>query len=279
MEPMTKRIYFDTVAFREIGKAFADKKLATDLTDRIVVSPITAFEVLSQLSITNADEVLRQIHAVHNWCVTEGTGLLAWPDDALYGLWFGKVKADDGFTKRMQKAFNVCLASESAEALREEAGKLKDVMDGMKERSAEEFARLLEAAKKEPLGENFSNLWFRGIASRIKADPASRPMAEMVSTLSSYHEFEETKLQVALRSKDYNPAKHKNDLLDAEQMIYLADANLHFLNCDNGFRNLVKKSPQAQRIVTVEPGDLADSGKVEALLRRIVGVAEKEATR
>lgn len=45
------------VAFREVGKAYADKKLATDLRARIVVSPITAFEVLSQLSITNADEV------------------------------------------------------------------------------------------------------------------------------------------------------------------------------------------------------------------------------
>ena len=53
------------------------------IRDRLVVSPITAFEVLSQLSITNADEVLRQIHAVHNWCAVEGAGLLAWPDEAL----------------------------------------------------------------------------------------------------------------------------------------------------------------------------------------------------
>jgi hypothetical protein len=73
---MTKRIYFDTVAFREIGKAFEKTKLAADLRERILGSPITAFEVLSQLSITNADEVLGQIHGLHNWCVPEGTGLL-----------------------------------------------------------------------------------------------------------------------------------------------------------------------------------------------------------
>jgi hypothetical protein len=48
---MTKRIYFDTVAFREMGKAFEKTKLAAGLRDRIIVSPITAFEVLSQLSI------------------------------------------------------------------------------------------------------------------------------------------------------------------------------------------------------------------------------------
>jgi hypothetical protein len=106
--------------------------------------------------LTNADEVLRQIQGLHNWCVPEGTGLLTWPADALYGLWFGKAAPDDGFTAQMQKAFNVCLSSESAKTLQEEAGKLKDVMDGMKKKTAEDFARLMEAARKEPLvGEKF----------------------------------------------------------------------------------------------------------------------------
>jgi hypothetical protein len=118
---MTKGIYFDTVAFREIGRAFDKTKLPAEISSRVVVSPITAFEVLSQLSLTNADEVLRQIHGVRNWCVPEGTGLLAWPGDALFGLWFGKAAPDDGFTGRMQKAFNVCLATDSAKALEEEA--------------------------------------------------------------------------------------------------------------------------------------------------------------
>ena len=179
----------------------------------------------------------------------------------------------------MQKAFNVCLATDSASALQEEAGKLKDVMDAMKKRTADDFGRLMETAKKEPLeGEKFSDAWFRGIASRIKADPASKARAEMVSMLSAYHEYEETKLQVALNSKGYNPEKHANDLLDAEQLIYLSDPNLHFLTCDGGFQNLVKKSPQAKRIVTVEPHKLADAEKVEAVLRGMIGAAAEEKT-
>jgi len=267
---MCERIYFDTAAFRQVGKAFEKTKLSEDLTKRIVVSPITAFEVLSQLSITKADDVLQQIHALHNWCVPEGTGLLPWPGDALYGLWFQKPAADDGFTGKMQKAFNVCLASESADSLKQEAGRLMDVMEAMKNQSASDFARLLEAARKEPLeGDKFSEAWFRGIASRIKADPGSKPMAEMVSLLSAYHEFEQTKLQIALRSQEYNAEKHRNDLLDAEQLIYLSDPTLCFLTCDGGFQNLVKKSPQAPRIITIPPADLADSEKVEALLRKI----------
>ncbi|MGB9068204.1 MAG: hypothetical protein WCC21_06510 [Candidatus Acidiferrales bacterium] len=71
---MTKRIYFDTVAFREIGKAFEKTKLPAEISSALVVSPITAFEVFSQLSITKADDVLRQIHGLHNWCVPEGAG-------------------------------------------------------------------------------------------------------------------------------------------------------------------------------------------------------------
>jgi hypothetical protein len=104
-------------------------------------------------------------------------------------------------------------------------------------------------------------------------------MGEMVSALCGYHEYEETKLRVALSSKGYNPEKHANDLLDAEQLIYLmSDSSLHFLTRDGGFQNLVKKSPQAKRIVTVEPGALADAGKVEAVLRGVVEATAKESS-
>jgi hypothetical protein len=99
----------------------------------------------------------------------------------------------------MEKAFNVCLASDSAKSLQEEAGKLKDAMDGMKQKSAEDFGRLLEAAKRDPLeGERFSDAWFRGIATRVKADSASRPMPEIVSGFNADHEFEQAKLQIAV---------------------------------------------------------------------------------
>jgi hypothetical protein len=101
-------------------------------------------------------------------------------------------------------------------------------------------------------------------------------MAEMVSTLSAYHEYEKTKLEIAVKSKGYNPEKHRNDLLDAEQLIYLSDPSLHFLTCDGGFQNFVKELPQAKRIITVEPAALADAGKTETMLRGIVGLVGKE---
>jgi hypothetical protein len=269
---MPERIYFDTTVFREVGKAFEKQKMSEDLRERILISPITLFEVWSQLTITNAEDVLHQIHAVHNWTNPQRTGLIAWPDDALFGIWFQKPAPDADFTKKMQTAFNVCLATDSAKLLQEEAGKLKDVMDGMKLRTAQDFGRLVDAARKEPLeGDKFSVAWFRGIANRVKADPTSKTVAEILSALNAYHEFEEAKLRIAVQSKDYNPEKHRNDLFDAEQLIYLSDPSLGFLTCDTGFQNLVKKSPQAARITTVPPADLADGTRVETLLRKIVG--------
>jgi hypothetical protein len=237
----------------------------------MLLSPLTIFEVLFQLTTAEADEVLRQVHAVMNWTNPKRTGLLAWPDDALFSVWNKKPRPDDGFTARMQKAFNTCLAAESAKDLQEDAGKLKDVMDKMKAKTAQDFGRLLDAARKEGglEGENFSKAWFQGIANRISADEKSKDMKEIVEALNVYHEFEGGKLRVALANKDYNPEKHKNDLLDAEQLIYLSDPSLCFLTCDNGFTNLVKKSPQAKRIIVVAHAKLADAATVEGLVRGI----------
>jgi hypothetical protein len=271
---MPDRVYFDTVVFRAVGKAFEKNSLASDLMDRIIISPLTLFEVWSQLTITNADEILRQIHSVSNWANPTHTGLLRWPDDALFEIWFQKSPPDDGCTERMQRAFNTCLATSSVKSLQVEAGQLKDAIDRMNQQTADNFRHLLEAARKNPLEpEKASEAWFQGIANRVMADSKSRSLSEIVSTLNAYHEFEMSKLQVAMQNKDYNPEKHKNDLLDAEQLIYLSDASMCFLTCDTGFRNLVRKSPQAKRIITASLAELADAPKIEGLLRKNIPIA------
>jgi hypothetical protein len=45
---MPEMIYFDTVAFRHIGKSFEEAKLPDEIRDRILISPLTVFEVFSQ---------------------------------------------------------------------------------------------------------------------------------------------------------------------------------------------------------------------------------------
>jgi Protein of unknown function (DUF2934) len=267
-----QKVYFDTVAFRCIGRALQNSSLPDDLREYIVVSPLSAFEALSQLTIVKADEVLQQIQAVHNWINPKRAALLPWPDEALANIGFGKSMEDDDFTPRMEKAFNVCLNATSATPLREEAGKLKDTMDAMKLRTARDFARLLEVAKKEsPESGWFSEAWFQGVAKRAKADPKSKTPGQLAEAFSAYHEFERVKLEIALQSKEYNAEKHQNDLLDAEQLIYLGSSGLNFLTCDNGFKR-VSKSSQSKQIAIVSPIELSDAGKVETVLRQVTGV-------
>ena len=281
---MDKRVYFDTNAFRAIGKALGNAALSEDLRDRVLVSPLSAFEALSQLCTTQGEEVLRQIQAIHNWVDPKRAGLLPWPDDALGITGFGKKVMDADFTQRMQTAFNVCLAADSVESLKEEACKLRDVMDAMKLKFAQNFGRLLKAAKTEaskredskeearrqgvPATDWFSNAWFQGIVNRLGVDPNSRSIAEIESTFNAYREFERVKLLTALANENYSPERHGNDLLDAEQLVYLGSPELHFLTCDKGFAR-VEQSAQATRIIIVSPNDLSEREKVETQLRKV----------
>jgi hypothetical protein len=266
---MPNKVYFDTVAFKFVGKALGTTALPDDLREKIVVSPLSAFEVLSQLTVTKADEVLAEIQAIHKWINPQRAALLPWPDDVLRQVGFGLPMKEDDFSHRMGKAFDACLNAQSADSLKEEAGNLKDALDKVKSNTAAEFGRLLDVAKKEnPTGNWFSEPWYQGMAKRAKADPKSKTSPEMVTMFNAYHEFERVKLETALQAKDYNPDKHRNDLFDGEQLIYLAGEEMRFLTCDKGFLR-VGKSPQAARIKVVSPNDISDPKKVEQSLRAI----------
>lgn len=275
---MPERIYFDTNAFRYFGAAFEKTTLPADLTARILISPLSAFEVFAQLAEADGDDVLRQIHAVRNWTNPKHSGLLPWPDDMLYALWFNMPPIDDGFAKKMQDSFNTCLAENSVAALKAEAVKHKQVMDDFKAKAAQDFKNILDEAKKEKKKSfDMTEAWFGGIAKRVHADPKSRKMSEIVSAFSAYHEFEDSKLRVALKTPKYNPLSktNRNDILDAEQLVYLGDKSLCLLTCDKGFKKRVNKSDQVKRLIIVAPEELMDATKAEALLRKTLQLHSK----
>jgi hypothetical protein len=270
MSAKSKRIYFDTVAFRAVGKAFEKDILSYDLKNAILISPITLFELWSQLTINKSDEVLRQIQSTPNWTDTK-IGLLPWPDDALYALWHRTLAPDDGFTRKIEQAFNLSLAATSPDQLREAAGELRDAIDNATDKMASEFEKLLDSARTSGLrSKHFSNAWYVGVAKRAKGDPSCKSFDEIRSSLSAYFEFEMSKLQVALDNKKYNPKKHKNDALDAEQLVYLYDESLTFLTCDAGFHKLVTKSEQSKRIIGTRQEMLSNATEAEALFRTIL---------
>jgi hypothetical protein len=93
----------------------------------------------------------------------------------------------------------------------------------------------VEYFRKVELSEDgFTEIWMAGVKKRLYLESDGRPAGEIVEALGAYHEFEFAKLKVALANKDYNFEKHRNDLFDGKQLVYLKDANLHFLAVDRG---------------------------------------------
>jgi hypothetical protein len=105
-----------------------------------------------------------------------------------------------------------------------------------------------------------------------EATPKSRSVDEIKTALSAYHDYEQAKLKAALDEPEYNPLSltNQNDIIDAEQLVYLWDPTLCFLTADKKVKNRVKASAQASRIICAPAEDLLDPARASALLRKIV---------
>jgi hypothetical protein len=226
-------------------------------------------EVVSQLTLMGGDEILKRIHSLLNLMNRERAEILPWMDFAIAKVGFG-TKIEDDTTERLGRALNTCLQTENVDQLRAEAGKLKDLLDRTKDRLTEDFRRILEPYRKQPLSDDGLRAAFiNGLARRVGVRPDVRPLNEVVAAMSAYFEFEKDKLKEAARNREYKPENHRNDVLDVEQLVYLDDAGLHFLTCDKAYLRRTQKSPQRARIHAVPPHVLKSAPDVEDLIERI----------
>jgi len=267
---MNALVYLDTDAFHRIGQTFRLRPLAADLHGKILLSPITALEVFSHLTVKRGDEVLDQIKQIRNWVNPNRAEVLPWPDAAISHLGFNIPVSDDSFTQQIQHAVDVCLEADSVIDVLDSASKLKKALDAVKDASAGQFKTLIDLYRREPLiGSRFDEVWIAGLTQRIRIPIDTRPRAQVASALSAYYHFEKEKLIVAGQNLNYDPYKHKNDLLDSEQLVYLGDPALHFLTCDGGFGRRTKNSSQHGRIHRISPRSFEDPHNMEEILRRI----------
>jgi hypothetical protein len=95
---------------------------------------------------------------------------------------------------------------------------------------------------------------------------------KIVDNLHAHFIFERERVRVGAEAHNYNVAKRKNDIFDAELLIYLADPSLHLLTSDRGFRRAIH-SPRATRIHLVTPESLSSAEIATTTLRAIAGEA------
>lgn len=263
------RIYFDTDTFHNFAATFKHYSLPSPLRELIVFSPLTMIEVFSHLAVEWGQEVHKQIQALPNWINTNHAEVLPWMDAAIERIAFGITLEDDAYTQRLQDDMNVLLNCELSEVL-ETARSRRGELSKIKSEYAGHFKETVEYFRKVRLTEDeFTRAWLTGIKRRLHLEADTKPAVQVVDALSAYHEFELAKLNVAVANKDYNFEKHRNDLFDAEQLVYLKDHNLHFLAIDRGYRTKVVKSPLRKRIHEVSRERLADPANAIDVLKEI----------
>src|SRR5258706_771104 len=186
---------------------------------------------------------MQQIHAIFNWTNLKKLEILPMPGYLLRALWFGKAPADDGDAQDWQSRFYELLNTDSVLKIKDGALKYQKMMDDFKINMGQRFKDMLDDLRKKKYKTvDITAPWLEGIAKRIDADPKSTPSSSVVDSLSAYHEYEQSKVTTALKSRHYNALSrtNQNDIIDGEQLVYLADERLCMITGDTGIERRVK---------------------------------------
>jgi hypothetical protein len=235
----------------------------------VILTPVTVTELLAQLVLGCQEEILSQIQSLRNILWVAKAEVLPWPDVMIAKI-LGKDLDDAEFDQRIHRALNHCFAADDARMISDDAVALRYILDAAKDRAVNHLKRVMISARQSapPTKDVDNSLFVHSIASRVDANPDAIPVNEVIERLSAYHAYECEKIRVAVETKNYKPENHRNDLLDANQLVYLADARLRFLTTDRGFRK-ARTSSQFNRIHLVPEAVLRDQGEATLLLAMI----------
>jgi hypothetical protein len=212
--------YFDTDAFRHFASTYHDRPLSPDLYGKFVLSPITMLEIISQMAEPCAKEIHEQMRGLPNWLNREDVRLLPWPDERISELFGGQSK-DDWFLAAVQAFLNQCLMGAPTDDLFEAACQLRDEISTFKVRRANNFQPLMEIWRQDrEILKHFSEEWLKCLIPSLRENGDAQKTRILLEALSAYHEFELEKVKVATVNEDYKSYKHRNDVLDAQQLVY-----------------------------------------------------------
>jgi hypothetical protein len=232
-------IFFDTNVLRYFAKAFSDASIDLELKQHFAVSPISLLEVLSELATNDADEAFRTIRTFPNIFDTDRLPLLPWEDDVFRTLIFNLPQQPQSqLPELLGNATRRVFHSSSPADVEKEAQQLRDMMDRAKYESTEDFAKLLDSwrANGGVTDLEHRRIFATSIANRAGVPQEGVDVNHVISKLDVLWAYEYQRVTNAAAEKDYNPHRHENDFYDAQQLIYLAQPDIHFLTCDRGFR-------------------------------------------
>ena len=231
-------IFFDTNVLRYFAKAFRNTPVDPELKRHFAVSPISLLELLSELATNNAEPAFQTIRAFPNIFNTEDLPLLPWEDDVFRTLVFNLPQPQSQLPELLGNATRRVFDATGPADVKEDARQLREMMDRGKLEATEDFARLLDSwrAHGGVDDEEHRGIFAASIAHRAGVPQEGIDVDHVISKLNALWAYESERLTNAASESGYNPHRHENDVYDAQQLIYLAHPDLHFMTCDKGYR-------------------------------------------
>lgn len=275
-------VYFDTNVIRHLRKGLREQSLPQEVKNQVVLSPLSVLELVSQIAAAPND-ALSAIHAMRSWMDPDHAELLGWVD-VFVAHWVFSREIPDETSKGLRRVLTACYVTQAPDdKLCEDARALLNFLTKAKQRKATLLSDAASAIRQRP--EDNSNENLRGAARlaladglRAKAGLTPQEIGDdaIAACLPGYFEYHMDLVARAIPDDkfDFFSAKHLNDHLDAEQLLFLADSSLHYFTADKGYCCAAKVEP---RIHVLEARKLEDPAiAADSMTEEINKVAERQ---
>lgn len=268
--------YFDTNVLRYFGQAFQSTQLESNLRSRIALSPLSLAELLAQLGGkgTEAQKAYDAIQAIRNWVNLDNAKILDWPQLFIREHVFGIPTPSGAPLPSVTKVERIIQPGLDLTSLRKIGGEIKRSWEKIELKSAETRRSnilLLRHHKIKAPRDLLLEWSIKTLRSISEVTDTNSDRDAILEKLSAYHELQITTLSIALRNHKFNflSGKRKNDQVDLEQLVYLADDRARYLTSDKKAYRRVKATPQGCRIWIETPSRLMDAKNAIAILTKM----------
>lgn len=267
--PRRPKIFFDTSLCSHIAQKVIEPADWSRVGRRVFrefryyISPLTVYELVSALAtadpkfFTQNREAIRVVYPVGQKRFLEHLRVFV-PNT----LWGEHRKAPDHVEADYDLWLKAILTAPDRRTL--ESGKLKVSMKGRKgfgllldeiNRSMRtvqrDYAKKFSALRLQPVPQLTREVWARLMLRDLKKEILDRDRGQILDRFDAAYCFDRH-LWSFIQNPSYDFSKHATELVDAQQLYYLCDSEMHFATTDNRLKNVVRNSLQSNRILTYD---------------------------